>query len=74
MWVIATDEKQPWYLAKGSPRRYRNGTVQGEYTKKIKGARVFTERPKAQEVASLVSTHHDIIVVIQDYDPKGDKQ
>lgn len=73
MWVIKVEEGRLWYLAKGSPRRYKNGTVQGEYTNKINGARVFTDRFKAQEIASLISTHHGVIAVIQDYDPKGDK-
>lgn len=73
MWVIKVEQDQQRYLAKGSPRRYKNGTVQGEYTIKIKGARVFKDRLKAHEIASLISTHHGVIAVIQDYDPKGDK-
>ena len=73
MLVIKVEQDRQWYLAKGSPRRYKNGTVQGEYTNKIKGARVFKDRLKAHEIASFISTHHGVIAVIQDYDPKGDK-
>ena len=69
MWVVVVDTKRLWYLVKGCPRTYANGTVQAEWTNRIKDARIFPDRAEAARTASMLSTQHGINAQVREYAP-----
>lgn len=69
MWIVVVETNRLWYMAKGCPRTYANGTVQAEWTYQAKDARIFTNREEAARTASMLSTQHGINAKVREYAP-----